>query len=225
MCFPKHSSWWKWENSLPSLTLAWVLEKETEPRERLSRWLGKTHETMKHMRRSKTIMHVATCTLYMMFLLPSPFSLPHFLPLSLSSESSEGPAPKKPRTTNVVVEQAGQSDKLLIDQIADTDSVFDEVCVGSDSCCSRIMNHYCHWTCLTKYLVTSAHDTLWMSLSVSESDSAVCLVWLARSDTGSVSNLLDQAVTVISSQSDEWPFSWFCEEMFRNLINPAWEVW
>lgn len=25
-------------------------------------------------------------------------------------------------------------------------------------------------------------------------------------------------------QSEEWPFSWFCEEMFHNLFNPAWEV-
>ena len=39
----------------------------------------------------------------------------------------EGPTCKKPRTTNVVVEQAGQTDKLLIDQIADLNSVFEEV--------------------------------------------------------------------------------------------------
>lgn len=25
-------------------------------------------------------------------------------------------------------------------------------------------------------------------------------------------------------QSEEWPFTWFCEEMFRNLFNPSWEV-
>ena len=25
-------------------------------------------------------------------------------------------------------------------------------------------------------------------------------------------------------QSEEWPFAWFCEEMFRNLFNPCWEV-
>ena len=25
-------------------------------------------------------------------------------------------------------------------------------------------------------------------------------------------------------QSEEWPLNWFCEEMFRNLINPSWEV-
>ena len=40
---------------------------------------------------------------------------------------SEVPVTKKPRTTNVVVEQAGQTDKVLIDQITDVDSVFDEV--------------------------------------------------------------------------------------------------
>ena len=25
-------------------------------------------------------------------------------------------------------------------------------------------------------------------------------------------------------QSEEWPLNWFCEEMFRNLFNPSWEV-
>ena len=47
--------------------------------------------------------------------------------VSMSSVEGEGPVSKKPRTTNVVVEQAGQTDKLLIDQIADLDSVFEEV--------------------------------------------------------------------------------------------------
>lgn len=45
----------------------------------------------------------------------------------MCSVESEIPASKKPRTTNVVVEQAGQADKVLIDQIADVDSVFEEV--------------------------------------------------------------------------------------------------
>ena len=41
---------------------------------------------------------------------------------------SEGEPPtKKPKTTSVVVEQAGQSDKVVIDHIPDTDSVFEEV--------------------------------------------------------------------------------------------------
>ena len=31
------------------------------------------------------------------------------------------------KTSSVVVEQAGQSDKLLIDQVTDMDSIFDEV--------------------------------------------------------------------------------------------------
>ena len=31
-------------------------------------------------------------------------------------------------------------------------------------------------------------------------------------------------VDFIVPQSEEWPFSWFCEEMFRNLFNPSWEV-
>ena len=55
----------------------------------------------------------------------------------------EGPASKKPRTTNVVVEQAGQSDKLLIDQIADLDSVFEEVytyiCIAHDSSADGVL--------------------------------------------------------------------------------------
>ena len=45
----------------------------------------------------------------------------------MSSVEGEGQVSKKPRTTNVVVEQAGLTDKLLIDQIADLDSVFEEV--------------------------------------------------------------------------------------------------
>ena len=43
------------------------------------------------------------------------------------SVEGDGPVSKKPRTTNVVVEQGGQNDKLLIDQVTDTDSVFEEV--------------------------------------------------------------------------------------------------
>lgn len=44
---------------------------------------------------------------------------------------SEGEPPtKKPKTTSVVVEQAGQSDKVVIDHIPDTDSVFEEVRLG-----------------------------------------------------------------------------------------------
>ena len=42
-------------------------------------------------------------------------------------EKGEGEPPtKKPKTTSVVVEQAGQSDKVVIDHIPDTDSVFEE---------------------------------------------------------------------------------------------------
>ena len=47
--------------------------------------------------------------------------------MCVCSVESEAPVCKKPRTTNVVVEQAGQTDKLLIDHITDTDSVFEEV--------------------------------------------------------------------------------------------------
>ena len=83
----------------------------------------------------------------------------------------EGPASKKPRTTNVVVEQAGQTDKLLVDQIADIDSVFEEVYTP-------------------------------LSLSIS-----VCV---------------DTVQLIL--QSEEWPLNWFCEEMFRYLFNPSWEV-
>ena len=52
--------------------------------------------------------------------------------MCVCSVESEAPVCKKPRTTNVVVEQAGQTDKLLIDHITDTDSVFEEVHVYTD---------------------------------------------------------------------------------------------
>ena len=45
---------------------------------------------------------------------------------TLCSESELPPA-KKMKTSSVVVEQTGQSDKLLIDQVTDVDSIFDEV--------------------------------------------------------------------------------------------------
>ena len=48
------------------------------------------------------------------------------LSLSLSSDV-DPPVSKKPRTTSVLVEQAGQSDKVLIDQVANSDSIFEEV--------------------------------------------------------------------------------------------------
>lgn len=62
----------------------------------------------------------------------------HSLPLSLSlsdgcsgtlttCSDSEPPPSKKVKTASVLVEQAGQSDKLLIDQVTDVDSIFDEV--------------------------------------------------------------------------------------------------
>lgn len=40
---------------------------------------------------------------------------------------SEAPPTKKMKTSSVLVEQAGQSDRLLIDQVTDVDSIFDEV--------------------------------------------------------------------------------------------------
>ncbi len=43
------------------------------------------------------------------------------------------PASKKPRTTSVLVEQAGQADKVLIDQVANMDSIFEEVSRVSNS--------------------------------------------------------------------------------------------
>lgn len=43
--------------------------------------------------------------------------------------SDAEPPAKKPKTTSVVVEQAGQGDKLLIDQVTDTESSFDEVSI------------------------------------------------------------------------------------------------
>ncbi|XP_064406197.1 TATA-binding protein-associated factor 172-like [Halichondria panicea] len=69
---------------------------------------------------------------------------------ALDKSDMDPPTSKKPRTTSVLVEQAGQADKVLIDQVANMDSIFEE--------------------------------------------------------------------------SEEWPFTWFCVEMFRNLFNPAWEI-
>ena len=46
---------------------------------------------------------------------------------SLIFSESEAPPTKKVKTSSVVVEQAGQSDRLLIDQVTDVDSIFDEV--------------------------------------------------------------------------------------------------
>jgi TATA-binding protein-associated factor len=54
-------------------------------------------------------------------------SWPQLYPYTLLISESEGPPTKKVKTSSVVVEQAGQSDKLLIDQVTDIDSVFDEV--------------------------------------------------------------------------------------------------
>jgi TATA-binding protein-associated factor len=66
-------------------------------------------------------------------------------------QSSIGPpSAKKLKTSSVVVEQAGDSDKVLIDQVADEESLYDN--------------------------------------------------------------------------SEEWPFTWFCQEMFHLLFNPQWEV-
>lgn len=45
------------------------------------------------------------------------------------SDSADSPKLKRPRTTSVLVEQAGQSDKVLIDQVTDTETAFDEVLV------------------------------------------------------------------------------------------------
>ncbi len=59
-----------------------------------------------------------------------------YIPYTLLISESEAPPTKKVKTSSVVVEQAGQSDKLLIDQVTDVDSVFDEVSdiqINSDS--------------------------------------------------------------------------------------------
>lgn len=64
-------------------------------------------------------------------------------------DNMEAPSNKKPRTSPVMVEQTGDTDKVLIDQVRDTESMFEE--------------------------------------------------------------------------SNEWPFTWFCEEMFHQLFNPQWE--
>lgn len=40
---------------------------------------------------------------------------------------SEAPNSKRPKTAPVVVEQTGDSDKVVIDQVADGDSIFEDV--------------------------------------------------------------------------------------------------
>ena len=45
----------------------------------------------------------------------------------LCSSSSEPPNSKRPKTSPVVVEQTGNSEKVVIDQIADNDAIFEEV--------------------------------------------------------------------------------------------------
>ena len=56
------------------------------------------------------------------------FAVSKYVYFILSSDVGP-PVTKRPRTTSVLVEQAGQSDKVLIDQVTDTETVFDEVCV------------------------------------------------------------------------------------------------
>ena len=53
--------------------------------------------------------------------------------LFISLSESEPPPLKKVKTSSVVVEQAGQSDRLLIDQVTDVDSIFDEVSGSNDA--------------------------------------------------------------------------------------------
>ena len=43
------------------------------------------------------------------------------------SDNMEAPSNKKPRTSPVMVEQTGDTDKVLIDQVRDTESMFEEV--------------------------------------------------------------------------------------------------
>ena len=51
----------------------------------------------------------------------------HYTHYTYYNSESEAPPTKKVKTSSVVVEQAGQSDRLLIDQVTDIDSIFDEV--------------------------------------------------------------------------------------------------
>ena len=111
------------------------------------------------------------------------------------SVEGEGPPNKKPRTTNVVVEQAGQTDKLLIDQVTDVDSVFEEVVYLPYS---RFPSPSLPFTLPYLHPPFPSHSLPFP--------------------------LLFPSPPLSTLQSEEWPLNWFCEEMFRNLINPAWEV-
>lgn len=50
-----------------------------------------------------------------------------YFPWQYNTSESEAPPTKKVKTSSVVVEQTGQSDRLLIDQVTDAESIFDEV--------------------------------------------------------------------------------------------------
>lgn len=117
----------------------------------------------------------------------------HHPPWPLSSEGSP-PAAKKPRTSSVVVEQSGgsASNKVLIDQVADMETNFDEV--GTQGGGGQVGPCGC--------------------------DGAGC----GQNCYMYVGRCLFDGSLFISSQLEEWPFSLFCEEMFQNLFNPAWEV-
>lgn len=50
----------------------------------------------------------------------------------ISSDNSSGQPPLKkavPQTSSVVVEQSGDSDKVLIDQVMDPDMIFEDVSI------------------------------------------------------------------------------------------------
>ena len=100
-----------------------MLEKGTEQEGKLNKW---QEEPLRMLMSWIKGMHinieegVCTCTSYL-----------HLLICIYSTNCSEADPPpyKKPKTTSVVVEQAGTVDKLLIDQVTDAESVYEEVSI------------------------------------------------------------------------------------------------
>ena len=96
-----------------------------------ARVMSQPHHTHIHTHTSPHTHHLQHTHIHTHTYLPSHTHHTHttytHILTTMSSSSDAEPLAKKPKTTSVVVEQAGQSDKLLIDQVTDTDSSFEEV--------------------------------------------------------------------------------------------------
>lgn len=89
------------------LWVEWVQEKGTEQKEKQKWQPEKVHERKNKQMKGTIIKNISYWFFY--------------------SSSSEPPNSKRPKTSPVVVEQTGDSEKVVIDQIADNDAIFEEV--------------------------------------------------------------------------------------------------